>query len=99
MSEPTKKRRIKKDPSPFRVTKDYISAEQFFAEAFGDIPQGAVYLAGLRNREGLTQKQLEEQIGISQYNISKMERGHRPIGKVVAKKLAAFFKVDYRNFL
>lgn len=36
---------------------------------------------------------------IAQTNISQMELGKRTIGKNLAKKLAAFFKTDYRLFL
>jgi DNA-binding XRE family transcriptional regulator len=72
-------------------------------EAFKDVleklPEPAVALQGFRNRENLTQKQLAESLGMNQANISKMENGKRSIGKNIAKKLATFFKTDYRVFL
>jgi DNA-binding XRE family transcriptional regulator len=45
----------------------------------------------LRRREhfGWTQKALAEQLGIASTCISDMERGRRPIGKMMAKKLGA----------
>lgn len=47
----------------------------------------------------MTQAALGGILGIDQTNISKMERGFSPIGKLIAKKLAEFFKTDYRIFL
>lgn len=76
-----------------------ISAEEYFKQSYGDFPRWSVFLSGLRNREGLTQKELGEKIGIAQYHISRMERGIRPIGKNVAQRLAKVFKTDYRLFL
>lgn len=58
-----------------------------------------VALRGARLRDGLSQVELSKKIGVSQYNISKMENGSRPVGKEMAKRLAKVFKVDYRVFL
>lgn len=68
-------------------------------EAFGDIPGTAINLRGLRNREGLTQEQFGQAIGIEQSNISKMERGVRQIGVKIAKRIEEIFNIDYRLFL
>lgn len=76
-----------------------ISADDFLKEAYGDFPKWAVALSGLRYREGLTQKQLGEMIGVKQSNISLMERGRREIGKNIARRLGDLFKIDYRIFL
>lgn len=76
-----------------------ISVADYYKQSYGDFPRWAVLLSGLRNREGLTQSQLGEMIGVAQYHISRMERGRRAIGKALAKKLAALFKTDYRIFL
>jgi predicted transcriptional regulator len=56
-------------------------------------------LRGLRSREELTQKQLAEMVGIKPSNISEMENGKRPIGKVMAKRLAKALGTDYKVFL
>jgi ribosome-binding protein aMBF1 (putative translation factor) len=61
--------------------------------------RGGVCLRGARVKEGMTQKQLADKIGIVQHHISEMENGKRPIGKETAKKLAAALNVDYRVFL
>jgi transcriptional regulator with XRE-family HTH domain len=76
-----------------------MSVDEFINECFGTLPQWAVALRGLRNREGLTQEALGKLLGIAQTNISKMELGKRPIGKGIAKRLAQLFNTDYHLFL
>jgi DNA-binding XRE family transcriptional regulator len=76
-----------------------ISAREFFQNTFGDRPEWAVHLRGFRIREGLTQLELAQRLGIRQSQISEMERGKRSIGKAFAKKLADFFHTDYKSFL
>jgi ribosome-binding protein aMBF1 (putative translation factor) len=56
-------------------------------------------LQGARIKEGLSQVDLAEKLKISQTNLSKMELGKRPIGKIMAKRIASILKVDYRLFL
>ena len=60
---------------------------------------GGVSIRGARSKEGLTQKQLATMIGVAQHHVSEMENGKRPIGKEMAKKLAAALNIDYRVFL
>jgi DNA-binding XRE family transcriptional regulator len=76
-----------------------MTVEEFRKLAFDDFPRWAIYLHGYRMREGLTQKELGKYLGIAQANISRMERGKKPIGKKLAKRLADFFKTDYKMFL
>lgn len=73
--------------------------EEAISILLGGEPQGAVMLRGLRNREGITQAELGKLLGIEQTNLSKMERGKRPIGKKIAMRLAKLFQTDYRLFL
>ncbi len=61
--------------------------------------EGGQMVRGSRFKEEITQKELAEAIGVSPHHISEMENGKRPIGKEMAKRLAEFFKVDYRLFL
>ena len=56
-------------------------------------------LRGLRYRDGKSQKWLAEKLGLKQPNISAMEKGERPIGKALAKKLGELFNVAYKVFL
>ncbi len=58
-----------------------------------------VVLAGARGKEGITQRELARRVGIPQRHISEMERGKRPIGKEMAKKMAKALKIDYRVLL
>ena len=67
-------------------------------EVFPDTHPGLA-LKGRRVREGLTQKALAAQIGISASNLSDMEHGRRPIGKEMARRIGAALGEDYRVFL
>jgi plasmid maintenance system antidote protein VapI len=69
-----------------------------FEELFPDFHVGNA-LRGARTREGLTQAQLAERVGVKIHHISEMENGKRPIGKDMAKRLAKVFKVSYKVFL
>jgi DNA-binding XRE family transcriptional regulator len=68
------------------------------AEVFPDMQPGNI-LRGARHREGLTQAQLAAQIGVKASHISEMEKGKRPIGKDMAKRLAQALHTSYRVFL
>ena len=94
----TKKRPTKRKSGVCEEGKS-ISSKDYLQDTYGDFPRWAISLAGLRHRENLTQKQLGELINVNQSNISQMERGLRPIGKNIAKRLAKVFKTDYRIFL
>lgn len=59
---------------------------------------GAI-LQGFRLRDELTQTQLAKKLGTSQPTVAAMESGDRSISKAMAKKLAALFDTDYKNFL
>lgn len=61
-----------------------------------------IVLRGFRNREGLTQAELAARLGleVTEGHISEMESGKRPIGKAMAKRLAAALNaVGYQVFL
>ena len=58
-----------------------------------------VILRGARGKEGLTQTELAQKLGIPASNISEMENGKRPIGKKMAKRLAETLNIDFRVFL
>ena len=78
----------------------YIAADDLFEELdAGSGGKAASLLKGVRARESLSQIEFAEAIGVSQANLSKMENGRRPIGKIVAKRIAAKFSVNYRYFL
>jgi len=56
-------------------------------------------LRGARGLREMTQAHLADLIGVNVPNISAMENGKRPIGKVMAKKLAEALNFSYRVFL
>lgn len=98
MQAHTKKHRIR--PAAFQANKqNNMSIEQALYKLCGDLPQWAIALRGLRQREGLTQVEMGKMLGIPQGNLSQMEHGKRPIGKQMAKRLANLFKTDYHLFL
>jgi plasmid maintenance system antidote protein VapI len=61
--------------------------------------EAGLMLCGSRYKAGLTQKELAHALGISQNHITEMENGKRSVGKVMALRLAKFFKTNYRKFL
>lgn len=67
-------------------------------EVFPEMQVGDV-LRGARYREALTQAQLAARVGVKPSHISEMERGKRPIGKEMAKRLAKALKTSYKVFL
>jgi antitoxin component HigA of HigAB toxin-antitoxin module len=69
-----------------------------FEETFPDSHPGKA-LAGLRAREGLTQKQMAESLGISQSRLSELERGVRRITVDMAKKTAKLYGISHRSLL
>ncbi len=72
----------------------YYSAE----EVLGPSTPGDI-LQGFRYREGLTQRQLANAVGVKQNHISEMERGTRKISPNMAKRFAEFFRTSEKAFL
>ena len=68
------------------------------AEVFPEMSPGDI-LRGARQRQGLTQVQLAGMIDAKPSHISEMEKGKRPIGKDMAKRLARALHTSYRVFL
>ncbi len=77
---------------------DSLPWRQAFPE-YDDKTLPGVVLAGARGKEGITQRELAGRVGLPQRHISEMERGKRPIGKEMAKKLGKALHIDYRVFL
>ena len=74
-------------------------SEVVFKEFAKDRPKGAVYLRGIRVREGLSQKQLEDMTSIPVSNISKYESGARKITDSVAKIFAKALGIKAEKLL
>lgn len=82
-----------------KYDKDFFSWREVSKNDIEKYTEVGIMLRGNRYKNNLTQKQLAAAIGISQHHISEMENGKRPIGKEMARRLAEFFKTDYRIFL
>jgi transcriptional regulator with XRE-family HTH domain len=76
-----------------------VLPEVIFGEIERQYTKPGVLLRGTRHREGLTQVQMASKIKVTQADLSKMESGKRPIGKVIAKRIEKLFGVSYRYFL
>jgi len=61
--------------------------------------KAGVLLRGLRLRENLSQVEFSKKIAVTQANLSSMENGRRPIGKIIAKRIEKVFGTNYRYFL
>ena len=68
--------------------------EEVFPEA-----HPGMALRGLRVKEGITQKELAERLGIKQHRVSEMEKGVRPISVDMAKRIGEAYNVVYKVFL
>ncbi len=76
-----------------------IPADEVFAELDKKYTKAGVLLKGVRCREGLNQIEFAKKIKVTQSDLSKMEQGKRPIGKIIAKRIEKAFVVNYRYFL
>ncbi|HLB58443.1 MAG TPA: helix-turn-helix transcriptional regulator, partial [Gammaproteobacteria bacterium] len=80
-------------------TADRVLPEDIFTNIEKKYTKAGVLLRGTRHRGGLTQTEMAKKIRITQADLSKMESGKRPIGKVIAKRIEKKFGVNYRYFL
>jgi len=85
-------------PLGFVDTSDSIPWREAYPE-YKDEDLPGVCLRGSRYKEGMTQKQLANMIGIPQRHISEMENGKRPIGREMAKRLGKALNIGYKVFL
>ncbi len=69
-----------------------------FEEVFPDSTPGR-RLRGLRVREGITQKELAEKLGIQQHHVSEMEKGTRKISVAMARRISRAYDISHRVFL
>ncbi len=84
----------------YRVVNDEsVSVKNVFAGINKKYSKPGALLRGIRIRDGLTQTQMAQSIGVTQSDISQMEHGIRNIGRQVAKRIEQQFGVDYRSFL
>ncbi|HTM64236.1 MAG TPA: helix-turn-helix transcriptional regulator [Gammaproteobacteria bacterium] len=86
---------------PRKVTRDdkAPSLKSLFNKLDEQYTKAGVLLKGLRLRENLSQIEFAKKIDVTQANLSKMENGKRPIGKIIAKRIEKVFGTNYRYFL
>ena len=73
--------------------------KSLFADIESQYTKAGVLLKGLRLRENMSQIEFSKKIKVTQANLSNMENGKRPIGKIVAKRIQKVFGTNYRYFL
>src|SRR4051812_10140999 len=70
-----------------------ISATELFPDLADPKKTPGIALRGVRLRLDLTQKEMSEKIGVTQGDLSKMEKGERPIGKKLAMRIGKALKI------
>lgn len=78
---------------------EFIDARELYPELVDPIRRAATAFHGVRLRLGLTQKQMAEKIGLSQSDVSKIEKGEREISRKLALRIGKALEIDYRKFL
>lgn len=76
-----------------------LLADDIFSELDQKFTKAGALIKGLRYREGLNQIEFAKKIKITQADLSKIETGKRPVGKIIAKRVAAKFGINYRSLL
>lgn len=79
--------------------KDTVPAAEIFPDLKDPVKRIGIIFKGLRFKNDLTQAQVAKRLGIDQSDVSKIEKGKRPIGKALAKKIEKEFGIDYRRLL
>lgn len=87
------------EPEQIIPSEGASNAGDFTKKLFERTSKPGVMLRGLRAREGISLRELAERTGVDENNLSNMELGRRPIGRVMAKRLAKQLGTDYRLFL
>lgn len=59
----------------------------------------AMLIRGLRGKEGLSQIEFANKLGIAQNMVSDMENGKRHVSLNMAKRIGEVFKIPYKMFL
>jgi ribosome-binding protein aMBF1 (putative translation factor) len=80
-------------------TEESVSMDEVFKDLLSKYGKVGSIIRGYRIREGLSQVELADKLSIRQAELSQIENGKRTVGKTLAKRFAAVFNTDYRNFL
>jgi DNA-binding XRE family transcriptional regulator len=82
-----------------KLDQDSVPANEVFPDLKDPEKRIGIVFRGIRFKNGLTQADVAKQLGIDQSDVSKIEKGKRPVGKSLAKKIQRKFGIDYRRFL
>lgn len=82
-----------------KLIKPVATIKIMFKKLEKQYTKAGVLLRGLRARENLSQIEFAKKIKVTQSNLSYMENGKRPIGKIIAKRIEKVFGTNYRYFL
>jgi len=106
MSVHTRTRRtkseVKKSTKPrakVKPKKRSIPWREVFKDRIEKFTEPGLMLKGYRYKADMTQKEVAEEVGISQHRISELENGKRAVSKQMAHKFGELFKTNYRRFL
>lgn len=72
-------------PSPVKAS---LTPDEAFAEINAKYTKAGALLKAVRLRAGLSQKAFASTINVTQGDLSKMESGKRPIGKMLVARIA-----------
>ena len=78
---------------------DSLDARELYPELNDPVSRAAIAFHGTRLRLGLTQKQMADKIGLSQSDVSKIEKGEREISRKLAMRIGETLEIDYKRFL
>lgn len=90
---------IEDEKSRSKPKKATVTIKSLFDKLDEKYTRAGALLKGLRLREGLSQVAFAKKINVTQANLSNMENGRRPIGKIIAKRIQKIFGTNYRYFL
>lgn len=76
-----------------------IDAFDLYPHLKDPVKRAATVFHGIRLRHSLTQKEMGEKLGLHQTDVSKIEKGERPIGKKLAIRIGKALGIDYKRFL
>lgn len=80
-------------------SQESIDAFDLYPHLKDPVKRAATVFQGIRLRHGLTQKEMGKKIGLHQTDVSKIEKGERPIGKRLAMRIGKALRIDYKRFL
>lgn len=82
-----------------KTDRDSVPASDVFPDLKDPQKRIGIVFRGIRYKNDLTQAEVAKRLGIDQSDVSKIEKGKRPVGKALAKKIEKEFGIDYRRFL